>query len=87
MKELQGEFLLAWRCPRTDRPKLSAPFMKIHPTVNHVLSNSTSGELVILDIDGSEWKATYQNEHEMLQGIKDFNCLVTEMIRIRNGES
>lgn len=87
MKELHSEFLLAWRCTRTDRPKLSVPFLKIHPTVDHVPNDCVTGEFVILDVDGSEWKATYRDRQEQIDGCKDFNCLVTEMIRIRNGES
>lgn len=87
MKELHIEFLLAWRCSRTDRPKNSAPSLKIHPTVDHVPNDSVMGEFVILDTDGSEWKATYRDRQDQIDGCIDFNCLIKETIKIRIGES
>ena len=87
MKGLHGEFLLAWRCSRTDRKDRPSPSLVVFPTIEYVTEQTVSGEVVIRDIDGSEWKATYQNELELLKSIKDFNRLTVEMIKIRNGES
>ena len=86
MKELHSEFLLAWRCTRTDRKEGSSPSMMVYPSVEYVADSAVIGEFVIRDSDGSEWKATYSNENEQIQAMKDFNQLTAGLIKDRSGQ-
>jgi hypothetical protein len=86
MKELNSGFLLAWRCIRTDRKERPTPSVLIFPTVEYVASSTVTGEAIIRDVDGSEWKATYSSEGDLVSIIKDFNRLTGELIKSKNGE-